>query len=170
MIRVFNQYISPKSIVLILLEGGLIALALLCGVWIRFWNNSPDFDAYVSLPNFFLQALVFVATLQICFYYCDLYSLNLIRGRHEQLVATGQSVGAGCLLLGILYFIFPGLVLSRGVFFISVTLVPAFITFSRIALDRIWLAAAPMENVIILGTESLACLVAGELRKRDDLN
>jgi sugar transferase (PEP-CTERM system associated) len=60
--------------------------------------------------------------------------------------------------------------LSRGVFFISVTLVPAFVTLSRIALDRIWLAAAPKENVLIMGTESLAHLVAAELEKRSDLN
>ena len=170
MIRVFNQYISPKSIVLLLLEGGLITLALLCGVWIRFWNNASDFTAYITLPNFTTQAIFFVVTLQICFYYCDLYTLSAIRGRHEQLIAVGQSVGAGCLLLGILYFMFPTLLLSRGVFFISVMLVPAFVTLSRIALDRIWLAAAPKENVLILGTGALASVVARELDKRYDLN
>src|SRR6185312_6719883 len=170
MIRVFNQYISPKSIVLLLLEGGLITLALLCGVWIRFWNNTSDFTAYITLPNFTTQAIFFVVTLQICFYYCDLYTLSAIRGRHEQLIAVGQSVGAGCLLLGILYFVFPTLLLSRGVFFISVMLVPAFVTLSRIALDRIWLAAAPKENVLILGTGALASVVARELDKRYDLN
>src|ERR1051325_4136366 len=146
MIRVLNQYISPKSIVLLLLEGALITLALLCAVWIRFWNNSSDLDAYLTLPNFSLQAIVFVATLQICFYYCDLYTLSAIRGRHEQVTAVGQSVGAACLLLGILYFVFPALLLSRGVFFISVILVPTFVTFSRMAFDRIWQAAAAKET------------------------
>jgi len=170
MIRVFSQYISPKSIVLLLLEGALITLALLCGVWIRFWNSSTDFTAYIELPNFTLQAIFFVITLQICFYYCDLYTLSAIRGRHEQMIAVGQSVGAGCLLLGVLYFMFPALVLSRGVFFISVMLVPAFVTLSRIALDRIWLAAAPKENVLIIGTGSIAMVVAAELAKRHDLN
>ena len=170
MIRVFNQYISPKSIVLLLLEGSLIMMALLCAVGIRFWNNAEELQAYVGLPNFTVQAAVFVFALQTCFYYCDLYSPSALRGRHEQLMAIGQSVGAGCLLLGIVYFVFPTLLLSRGVFFISVTLVPAFVTLSRIALDRIWLAAAPKENVLIMGTESLAHLVAAELEKRSDLN
>jgi sugar transferase (PEP-CTERM system associated) len=170
MIRVFSQYVSPKSIVLLLLEGGLITLALLCGVWIRFWNSSSDFTTYIGLPNFALQALFFVVTLQICFYYCDLYSLNAIRGRPEQMIAIGQSVGAGCLLLGVLYFLFPSLLLSRGVFFISVLLVPAFVTVSRIALDHVWLAAAPKENVLIIGDGSLAMVVATELDKRHDLN
>ena len=170
MIRVFNQYVSPKSIVLLLLEGGLITLALLCGVWIRFWNSTADLAAYLSLPTFTLQAAFFVVTLQVCFYYCDLYTLTAIRGRHDQMIAIGQSVGAGTLLLGILYFVFPSLLLGRGVFFISVTLVPAFVTVSRIALDRIWLAAAPSERVLILGAGQLAGVVAAELGKRDDLN
>jgi sugar transferase (PEP-CTERM system associated) len=122
------------------------------------------------LPNFTIQAIVFVAALQICFYYCDLYTPSALRGRHEQLMAIGQSVGAGCMLLGIVYFIFPALLLSRGVFFISLMLVPAFVTLSRIALDHIWLAAAPRENVLIIGTESLARLMAVELKKRSDLN
>ena len=170
MIRVLNQYISPKSIVLLLLEGALITLALLCAVWIRFWNSSSDLEAYLTVPNFSLQAIVFVATLQICFYYCDLYTLTAIRGRHEQVTAVGQSVGAACLLLGLLYFVFPPLLLSRGVFFISVILVPTFVTFSRMAFDWIWQAAAPKENVLIIGTGALACVVAAELEKRSDLN
>jgi len=170
MIRVFNQYISPKSIVLLLMEGGLIAFALLCSVWIRFWKDTSAMDAYLTLPNFSLQVIVFVATLQLCFYYCDLYTLKAIRRRHEQVIAVGQSVGAGCLLLGVLYFVFPSLLLGRGVFFISVMLVPLVVVVSRIALDRIWLAAAPIERILILGTDSLACRVSSELHRRSDLN
>src|ERR1044072_9373411 len=98
MIRVFSRYISPRSFVLLLLEGGLITLALLAGVWIRFWNDITAMDAYITLPNFSLQAAVFVVTLHLCFYYCDLYNLAALRGRHEQVIAVGQSVGAGCLL------------------------------------------------------------------------
>jgi len=169
MIRVFNQYISPKSIVLLLLEGALITLALFCGVWIRFWDSNADLAAYLS-TNFTLQAAFFVIVLQVCFYYCDLYTLSAIRGRHDQMIAIGQSVGAGTLLLGILYFVFPSLLPGRGVFFISVTLVPAFVTLSRIALDRIWLAAAPNERMLILGAGTLAGVVATELSKREDLN
>src|ERR1044071_6131520 len=124
MVRIFSQYVSPKSIVLMLLEGGFIALALVCAVRIRFWDSVSGFEAYVALPEFVWQLLVFVTTLQVCFYYCDLYRPSAIRGRHEQWVALGQSLGSACLLLGILYFIFPSLLLGRGILFISVALVP----------------------------------------------
>jgi sugar transferase (PEP-CTERM system associated) len=170
MVRILNQYVSPKSIVLMALESGLMTLALLCAVRIRFWNSAAGFDDYIALPDFAWQAVVFVATLQVCLYYCDFYRLNAIRGRNEQLIALGQSLGSGCLLLGIVYFVFPTLVLGRGIFFITVALVPAFVTFSRVALDRIWQAAAPKQSVFIIGDGNLAVAVASQLLKRSDLN
>jgi FlaA1/EpsC-like NDP-sugar epimerase len=168
--RIFSKYVSPKTLVLVLLEGGLIALALICAVRIRFWDSTPGFNAYIGLPVFGVQVIVFVATLQMCFYYADLYNLKHTQLRNERLMALAQSLGASCLLLGILYYVFPSLLLGRGVFFISMALVPAFIGVSRVGLDRIWQAAAPRENVAIMGTESLACTVASELAKRRDLS
>jgi sugar transferase (PEP-CTERM system associated) len=153
-----------------LLEGVLITLALLCAVRIRFWDSASGFEAYTSLPDFAWQGLVFVATLQVCFYYCDFYRPSAIRSRNEQLIAIGQSLGSGCLLLGTVYFVFPTLLLGRGIFFISIALVPAFLIFSRVALERIWQAAAPQENVVIIGSGDLAVAVASQLSKRSDLN
>src|SRR5262245_33057215 len=111
MVRILNQYVSPKSIILMLLEGSLIALALVCAVRLRFWGSEAGFEAYVAVPEFVWQALVFVVTLQVCFYYCDLYRLSGLRTRSELLISLGQSLGSGCLLLGIVYFIFPDLLL-----------------------------------------------------------
>lgn len=170
MIRVLNQYVSPKSIVLFLTEAGLIVLALLVSVWIRFLGNATSVESYISPPEFTIQVAAFLATLLVCFYYSDLYSLNVIRGRNEVLIGLGQSLGSGCLLLALLYFVFPSLILGRGVFFISVALVPLFVITSRILLDRLWRAAAPAERVLILGSEALAIAVAGELLRREDLN
>src|SRR5689334_22870287 len=100
MIRIFNQYVSPKSILLMLTEGALIALALLCGVRLRFWNNPEEMQAMVQFPDIAVQGLLVIVTFQLCFYYSDLYNLNAIRGRSEQLICLGQSLGSACLLLG----------------------------------------------------------------------
>jgi sugar transferase (PEP-CTERM system associated) len=169
-IRVFDRYISRKSVTLAVVESGLIALALLCGARLRFWQNDLGFQTYITGPEFLSQALTFVAIVQICFYYCDLYNLAAIRLPNDRFIAVGQSLGSACLLLGMLYFVFPNLVLGRGVFFISVALLPAFILVNRVALDRIWRAAAPAQNVLVLGTGKLASVVASTLAQRPDLN
>jgi sugar transferase (PEP-CTERM system associated) len=170
MIRVFNQYISPKTVILMIVEGIFIALALLCGARIRFWGNPSEFSNYIGLPEFLIQGLVFVAVLQICFYYCDLYNLNATWRRNEQWIAVGQSLGSGCLLLGLLYFIFPELLLGRGIFFLSLVLVPLFVGSSRLVLDRIWQSSALKEKLVILGAGDLAQSVGKELLRRKDLN
>ncbi|HKW98508.1 MAG TPA: TIGR03013 family XrtA/PEP-CTERM system glycosyltransferase [Bryobacteraceae bacterium] len=170
MIRIFNQYVSPKSVLLMLTEGALIALALLCGVRLRFWGHPEEIQSVLLFPDIAIQGLIVIVIFQLCFYYSDLYNLNLLRGRSEQLICLGQSLGSACLLLGALYYIFPGLLIGRGIFLISVFLVGAFVTINRVVLDRAWQLAAPRQNILILGAENMALNVARELTARDDLN
>ena len=144
--------------------------ALICAVWIRFWGNASGFESYVELPGFGFQAATFVGIVQICFYYCDLYDFEVLRQKSEDLLALGQSIGSGCLLLGVLYFVFPELLIGRGVFFIGVALATGAILLNRTLLERVWQHAAPAETVLIIGTGGLAKTVAEELGNRVDLN
>jgi sugar transferase (PEP-CTERM system associated) len=170
MIRVFSQYVSPRSILLVLLEGFVITVALVCAARLWFWDSNAGFLAYVGMSDFLFQLVVFVVILQVSFYYCHLYDLTAIRHHHEMWISLGQSLGVGCLLLGLLYFAFPHLVISRGVFFMSIALVAAFVTVNRFILERLWKIAAPRESTIILGTGKLGLTVGRELTSRDDLD
>jgi len=170
MIRIFNQYVSPKGVLLMFTEGVLIALALLCAVRLRFWNDPSEIGTLLHFPDIAVQGLVIIIIVQLCFYYSDLYNLNVLRGRSEQLICLGQSLGSACLILGALYYVFPGLLIGRGTFLISVFLVAAFVTVNRVVLDRAWKIAAPAQNILILGTHQMALDVARELKARDDLN
>jgi sugar transferase (PEP-CTERM system associated) len=170
MIRIFNQYVSPKSVLLMFTEGALITLALACGLRLRFWNSPDEMDALVRFPDIAIQGLVIILIIQLCFYYSDLYNLNLRRGPSEELICLGQSLGSACLVLGALYYVFPGLLIGRGIFLISVFLVAAFVTINRVVLDRAWQIAAPKQNIVILGTHEIALHVARELTAREDLN
>ncbi len=152
------------------IESLLMSLALVCGVLVRFWNEPLEFDSYFQFPDFALQVVIFVTIFQICFYYSDLYNVHTTRTRYEQLLCLGQSLGAGCLALGLVYYVFPSLLIGRGVFFISTALAATFVMVSRIALDRAWQFAAPKQNILILGTQELALTVARELTRREDLN
>src|SRR5437868_611852 len=132
MIRIFNQYVSPKSLLLMVIEGGLIALAVACALRLRFWNSPDEMRALVHFPDIAIQGLVIILIVQLCFYYSDLYNLTALRGRSEQLICLGQSLGSACLVLGALYYIFPGLLIGRGTFVISVFFVATFVTINRV--------------------------------------
>ncbi len=155
-----------------LAEGFLVALSLLCAVRLRFWNNPAEFALYVNYPDFAMQsAIVVVVTVCLACFYCnDLYDLSAGHGGVDRVLRIQQSLGAASLLLGGLYFLFPDLLLGRGVFIIGMILVAIFIFLSRNILDRAWHLTAPMQRVVILGTGQLALELSREMTRRGDLN
>jgi sugar transferase (PEP-CTERM system associated) len=170
MIRIFNQYVSGKSFLLMAVEALLIVLSLICAVKLRFWNNPTEAVFYLALPDFAAQAAIVVFVCVACFYYNDLYDLSSGYSAVDRVLRIEQSLGAASLLLGLLYFMVPGLLLGRGVFIIGMVLVTALIIMSRNLLDKAWQLTAPMQRVVILGTGQLALELARELTRRGDLS
>lgn len=170
MFQIFNRYVSYKAVLLVVLEGMLILLAILLGTKLRFWNNPDAFRIYTEMPDFAVQALTVVLCLQICFYYNELYATSEVWHPSEHLIRLGQAMGAACLLLGFLYFLFPSLVIGRGVFLIALGLAAASVTGARLLVNFAWRSTIPPENVLIFGTGKLASDVAREIRGREDLN
>jgi sugar transferase (PEP-CTERM system associated) len=170
MIRIFDQYVSVKRLLLMALEGILVAVALICGAWLRFFDSPQEFQAYVKLPDFGFQTLFVVLVFQISFYYAEYYRSDGFRSRLEQFLCLGQAVGGACFFLGVVYYLFPGLLIGRGVFFISTFLAVALVAVNRVVLDRTWHVAASRERVLVMGTGDLAHTVARELKRRGDLS
>ena len=170
MLRVFNHYVSVKSFLLMILESVIIALSLICATELRFWNQPTELASYVAMPDFAVQLLIVVVVCLVCFYCNDLYNLSSGYTPVEGILRVEQSLGTACLLLGLFYFLFPGMLLSRGVFVIGMALAGAFLILGRKVLDSVWMLTAPVQRVAILGTGQLALDVARELTNRGDLN
>src|SRR5262249_133080 len=115
MIQIFSQYVPRKTILLLVLETILISVAVVCGARLRFWNNPVEFHTYVQFPDFLLQLVVMIGALQISFYYSDLYNRRVFRARYEEVLSIAQSLGAASFCLGALYWLFPPLLIGRGV-------------------------------------------------------
>jgi sugar transferase (PEP-CTERM system associated) len=170
MICVFSQYVSLKSILLIAVESVVIAMSLVLGAKLRFWNDPAQFIIYADSESFLLQVLTVLIVLETCCYYNDLYDLNVVRPRSEQFLCLAQALGAGCLLLGLLYYLVPGLLVGRGVLFIALALTTIAISGMRIGLDWLWRLTAREKRVLILGDGETALTAARELERRADLN
>ncbi len=170
MIEVFSQYVSPKRIVLIGGEALLIALSIYCAAAMRFWSDISSLQAYIEFPYFALPLVAMVLTFQVCFYYNDLYDLNTPRSYQDRIVDIGRSIGSACCVLGLLYFLIPGLIVGRGVLFIAVGLIGVAAMATRSVLERVWPAADTGQNILILGCGPMAVAVAREFRNRSDLN
>jgi len=169
MFRIFSQYVSAKSLLLMMVEGSLIVLSLICAAKLRFWNSPAEFRFYVALPDFAVQSAIVVGVCLACFYYNELYDLSAGSGSMDQVLRIEQSLGAASLLLGLLYFMFPNLLFSRGVFIIGLILVTILVVLSRRFLEGAWQLGSPIQRVVILGTGALALELAREVTLRQDL-
>jgi len=152
-----------------MVEGSLIVLSLICAAKLRFWNSPAEFGFYVALPDFAVQSAIVVGVCLACFYYNELYDLSAGSGSMDQVLRIEQSLGAASLLLGLLYFMFPNLLLSRGVFIIGLILVTILVVLSRRFLEGAWQLGSPIQRVVILGTGALALELAREVTLRQDL-
>jgi len=169
MLRIFSQYVSLKSLLLMLVEAVLILLALISAVKLRFWNSPTETAAYLAFPDFAVQSAIVIAVCMACLYYNDLYDLSAAYNAMERVLRVQQSFGAACLLLGLLYFLFPSLLLSRGIFLLAMVLAAGLVFLGRRMLDTAWQLTAPSQRVLILGTGDIALELARELKRRGDL-
>jgi sugar transferase (PEP-CTERM system associated) len=168
MIRIFNQYVSAKTLLLIVIEGLLVAFSSMCALRLRLWESPYEFGTYTTLLFSARSSFVVVLCL-MCFYYNDMYDPVAVP-RGEQFIRLQQGIGAACLLHGFLYFLAPGISIGRGVFLISMALVTVLIALNRALLAKFWPATTAAQNVLILGTQGLALDVAREIANREDLN
>ena len=69
----------------------------------------------IDSPGAVWKILVITALCQLSFYYHDLYDLTVVNSRGELFVRLLQASGAARIVLAVLYIVFPGLVIGRGV-------------------------------------------------------
>ncbi len=169
MFRLLNQDVSVKSFFLVMVEAMLVLSSLAFAAKLRFWSNSAELAQYVAFPNFAVKSLAVVLVCLTCFYINDLYNLASGYSAVERVLRIEQSLGAAALVLGGLYFLFPSLLLSRGVFLIAIILTTGLIVISRSLFEKAWRFTVPIQRVVILGTGQLALGIARELARREDL-
>ena len=162
MIPIFNRYLSLRAIIFFGVETCLLLLSVYLGYFVRFSGNIETIQKYHPL----LRGILFTAVLQICLYYNNLYSLISITSRREYFARLGQSLGAGVILLSILYFGLPFVKLGRGIFFYAFLFSSVFVLTWRVFYSWLLSNLGAKEKVLILGTDSIAINLAKELSQR----
>ena len=115
-VRIFDQYIPVRKIAFFFLESVFIMAMVIAGTYLRFGGDTARLVAYEGL---FFKALLIVGSAQFSLYYFDLYDLKIFRSNLELAIRLLQSLGVSSLLLAVLYYLFPLLIIGRGIFLIS---------------------------------------------------
>ena len=109
-----------------------------------------------------------VACVQLSLYYFDLYDLKAFRSNIELGIRLLQSLGVSSILLAFLYYLFPPLIIWRGIFLISLGFIGVVIVSWRIIYNHILKTRQLDQRIMIIGSGPLASNIAKEIVERMD--
>jgi sugar transferase (PEP-CTERM system associated) len=164
-LRIFNQYIPVRKIAFFFLESLFIGGMVILGAYLRFLSEPSSFYHYEYL---ILKTLLIVACVQLSLYYFDLYDLKAFRSNIELGIRLLQSLGVSSILLAFLYYLFPPLIIGRGIFFISLGFMGLVIVSWRIIYNHILKTRQLDQRIVIVGSGPLASNIAKEIVEKMD--
>lgn len=160
----FNQYYPLRKFIFFLGEGFLIFTSLLFVDWwilgsglfvLDFWQNS-------------FRALLVTSIFQLCLYFYDQYDLSYDLSTVNSVTRLTQAFGVGCVILGIVYFSIPALIISTRIFWVGYLVIFCSVFAWRSAYYLILQKRLFVQNVLIIGTGTLADIIAREIEGKKD--
>jgi sugar transferase (PEP-CTERM system associated) len=166
MIKILNQYFPGRLFVLLVTENILI----LIGIWAAtsYYVGSPT-ASLAAFPTLFLKCILITAICQLCFYYADIYDLRSVNSRVEIFFRLLQALGAACLILAILFYLFPDFRLGARVVETSIIATIFVILVWRLLVEWLNRAYSGGERILLVGSGNSVIALAKELRNRPDL-
>jgi sugar transferase (PEP-CTERM system associated) len=167
LIRLLNAYFPRRTFFLGISEGLLVALAFIVAAIARL--GATDASVMLSYEQGFLKVLVVAGAFVVCMYYFDLYDSAILSNRREVLSRLVQVLGTACLVLAVLYYVYPPLELGRGIFLMGTVFVAVLLFLWR----RLFLVVNSVsrfaDRVLILGDGLLAEPLSKEISQRPEL-
>jgi sugar transferase (PEP-CTERM system associated) len=166
-IRVLNAYFPSRTLFLGISEACLIALSFVTAAVVRLGASNATLMLHDKQG--FLRILVLSGIFLISMYYFDLYEPSILSNRREVLTRLIQALGVVCILVALLYYVYPTVKLGRGIFAIGLSFVAVVLLLWR----RLFLAinTRPQfaQRVLIMGDGALAESLVAELSVRPEL-
>ena len=163
-IRVFNKDLPLRNLLFVIIEGGLILLAVILAAKVR----------YTGMPEPFLSAAVLYKSLiitlacQFSLYYNDLYNLKVTDTYVELALRLTKALGVASIVLAILYYIVPSFMMGRGIFFLSLLFLIFLVVPWRYVYN--WMLKKKMmtEKILLLGWGVLSRQIIKEIAVQPD--
>src|SRR5499427_287844 len=158
--QVFNRHVSAKGLTVFSFETVLISCSILAAARVH-----GPIDA---VPGAFWKISVATAVCALCFYYNDLYDLTIVHSKIELLVRVMRAAGTAALALATATVLVPAVNIGHGVFLTSVGFLLIVIPAWRLAFDGVMRDPHLEDRVLIVGTGSVARLIAWQIQNQHD--
>lgn len=163
MLRLFKQYYPIRNAIFVLGEGIFIFLSVILACWLLLGKENFHFEYFLIL-----KILLITVTCQVCLYYNDLYDLKITDTLAELGIRLLQALGASAIFLAFVYFIFPGVIISEGIFIISTVFVIVLLVSWRIIYTQILNRGLFNQKIIILGSSDTAKEITKNIMEKTD--
>jgi len=159
--QLFNRYVSLRGLTVfgceLLLIFGSIAIAARV-------HNGVD----VAVASTLWKIAFVTGLCLVCFYYNDLYDLNIVHSSRELLIRLLQAAGAASILIALLYLVAPSLALGHQIFVSSLVIFLIAIVAWRLVFQRLAYSSQLEQRVLIVGTGPIARMIAREMQNRHE--
>ena len=163
MLRIFKQYYPIRNIFFFIGEGLVIYISFIIASWLLLKTESFPFDLWV-----YSKILLITCICQICLYYNDLYDLKITDTFSELGIRLLQALGVSAIFLAGIYVVFPGAVIGRGIFNLSIAFVILLIVSWRFCYKLILNHGLFNQKIILLGSGDLAQNIINEINEKKD--
>jgi len=161
---ILHKYYPWRNIAFAIGEGLLIFLVINC-INI-YWSGVELFLA--DLAVYSLRSIIVTSMFQLCLYYFDLYDLSIIPNFADSITRILQAFGFGCIALALLYYLFPGIIISTKVFWSGFLIVCLTISLWRyiyfVILERRMFA----QPIALVGSGALAASIVSAIEGKKD--
>jgi sugar transferase (PEP-CTERM system associated) len=164
--RVFWRYLAFRRFGAVLIEHLLLVCCVLDAIHIRFSLPGRSFTHY---REFVLRAIVFAAVFQLFLHFRDVYDFRRTFSFAQFFVRLAQALALASGTLSVVYYLYPGLMVGRGVFAIALALISAFLIVWHTLLRLYFGTRTPRSNILILGTGRLAKELVSEILQHPDV-
>ncbi len=158
--------LNRRTILLLLAEAGLVFGSIVGAVYLRVGVEGATFELVEKAG--YLKAGLATLFCLAAFYLFDLYDFIVMHDRSELVLRLVQALGLAWIALALSFYLYPGLMLGRGVSLIALPLALALMVGWRISIH--WFLGHPDfgERILIVGSGNLAVEVAREVLTRPD--
>jgi hypothetical protein len=167
MIRLLNAYFPRRTLLLGISEGCLIALSFVAAAIVRLGTN--DANVMLRYELGFLKIATLSGAFIVCMYYFDLYDTSILSNRREVLSRLIQVLGTMCILLAVVYYLYPPLELGRGIILLGLFIVVIMLTLWRGLFSALNRRPQFAERTMIFGDGPSASRLFQELDSRPEL-
>ncbi|HET6890271.1 MAG TPA: TIGR03013 family XrtA/PEP-CTERM system glycosyltransferase [Pyrinomonadaceae bacterium] len=166
---------NARTFLLLVLEAVVVFLAIVAAVYLRSecvpcdrWFGAVDAQLELSTQHGYLKAGLATFFCLIAFYLFDLYDFIVMHDRRELVLRLIQALGLAWIALALSFYVFPQLMLGRGISLIALPLALTLMVSWRVSIH--WFLGHPGigERILIVGSGNQAMEVAREVLNRPD--